>query len=100
VKAKCSPNKCLEKPNEKPAISKVHLIMQGPHQTDSLDINNPKLLSAPFPPLIDSAPASATEHATIYNVPYHRAINIFTWATSATHPDTTFSDVNSSIAVD
>jgi hypothetical protein len=65
-----------------------------------LNINNPKPLSAPFPSLIDPAPTSATEHTTTYNMPYYGAINIFTWATLTICPDTTFPDMNSSMAID
>jgi hypothetical protein len=78
AEAKHSPNKPPEEPNEKPATSEAHLIMQGPHQMGGLDTNNPKPLLAPFPPLIDPALTSTMERTTIYNVPYRRAINTST----------------------
>jgi hypothetical protein len=99
MEAKCSPNKPPKEPNKKPAISEVHPIVQGPCQTGGLNIDDPKPLLA-LPPLIDLAPTSVIECTTTYDVPYCRAINTSTWATLATHLDTTFSDMNSSMAVD
>jgi hypothetical protein len=100
AEAKHSPDKPLKEPNKKPATSKVHPIAQGLHQTGSLDIGNPKTLSAPVLPLTDPAPASAVKCAITYNVPYCEAINISSWAALATCPDITFPDAHSSIVID
>jgi hypothetical protein len=100
VEAKCIPDKPLKEPIEKIATSKAHLIAQGFCQTSSLDIGNPKPLSAPVPPLTDPAPASTMKCVITQNMPHHRAINTSNWATLAMCPDTTFPDANSSIAID
>jgi hypothetical protein len=99
AEAKCSPNKPPEEPNKKLATSEVHPITQGPHQMGSLNIDNPKPLLA-LPPLTDPAPASAVECTTICDIPYCGAINTPTWAASAMLLDTTFTDVNGSMAID
>jgi hypothetical protein len=99
VKAKHIPDKPLEEPNEKPATSKAHPIIQGLHQTGSLDISDPKTLLAPILPLIDLAPASIAKCIITYDVPYCRAINTSSWAALAMCPDTTFPNANSSMAV-
>jgi len=52
----------------------------------TLNIDDPKPLLAPVPHLADSAPTSAAECTITCDMPFHRAINTFNWATSATHP--------------
>jgi hypothetical protein len=98
VEAKCIPDKPPEEPIEKPVTSKVHPIVQEPHQMGGLYIDDP--LSAPAPHLTDPAPASATKHAITHNVPHCRAVNTSNWAVLATCPDTTFLDINGSMAID
>jgi hypothetical protein len=100
MEAKRSPDMPPEEPNEEPVTSEAHPIAQGLHQTGSLDINNPKTLSALIPPLTDPAPASAAKCTIIYDVLYHEAINTSSWAVLATRPDITFPDAHSSMAAD
>jgi hypothetical protein len=100
AEAKRSPNKPLEEPNKKPATSEAHPIAQGPHQMGSLNINNPKPLSAPIPSLLDLAPMSTVECTITSDMPHHGAVNTSNWATLAMRPDTISPDVNSSMAID
>jgi hypothetical protein len=100
AEAKCSPDKPPEEPNKEPVTSEVHPIAQGLRQTGSLDIDDPKTLSALVPPLTDPAPASAAKCAITYDVLYREAINISSWTALATRPDITFPDVHGSMAAD
>ena len=69
------------------------MLREAQHATD-------KPLSAPIPSVTDPAPASAAECTITHNVPYYEAVNTFNWAALAMHLDTTFPDMNGSMAID
>jgi len=68
--------------------------------TKLIPCNTVKPLAAPVPPLTDPAPASAAVCVITYDMPHYKAIDTSNWAALAMRPDTIFSDVNSSMAVD